>query len=48
VSLADRVPDLPKDLVTIIHRCLKKDPKERFQSFESLLEKLKKAHGRRE
>jgi serine/threonine protein kinase len=48
VSLADRVPDLPKDLVTIIHRCLEKDPNERFRSFESLLEKLKKSSGRRE
>jgi serine/threonine protein kinase len=47
VSLADRVPELPKDLVTIIHRCLKKDPNDRFRSFESLLEKLKKP-GRRE
>jgi len=48
VSLADRVPDLPKDLVDIIHRCLKKDPNDRFRSFESLLEKVKQASGHRE
>jgi len=42
VSLADRVPDLPKDLVTIIHRCLRKDPNDRFKSFEMVLDKLKK------
>jgi serine/threonine protein kinase len=42
VAIADRVPDLPKDLASIIDRCLKKDPNDRFRTFEMLLDKLKK------
>ncbi len=42
VPLEERVPDLPKDLVAIIHRCLRKNPDDRFRTFEMLLEKLKK------
>jgi serine/threonine-protein kinase len=40
--LLNRVPDLPKDLAAIIHRCLAKNPNDRFRSFESLLDHLKK------
>ncbi|MBI3855408.1 MAG: serine/threonine protein kinase [Planctomycetes bacterium] len=40
--LADRVPGLPKDLARMIHRCLEKNPNDRFRSFESLVEQLKK------
>src|SRR5262249_42310676 len=29
-------PDLPEDLQTILERCLAKDPKDRFQSFEEI------------
>jgi serine/threonine protein kinase len=41
-SLQKRVPDLPKDLVAVIHRCLAKNPNDRFRSFESLVDNLKK------
>jgi len=40
VSLTERVPDLPKELAAIIHRCLEKNPNDRFRSFESLVDKL--------
>ncbi len=40
--LLNRVPDLPKDLAAIIHRCLAKNPNDRFRSFESLLDNLRK------
>jgi serine/threonine protein kinase len=40
--LTSRVPDLPKDLAKIIHRCLEKSPDDRFRSFESLVDNLKK------
>ena len=40
--LLHRVPDLPKDLAKLIHRCLEKNPNDRFRSFESLLDQLKK------
>jgi serine/threonine protein kinase len=41
-SLADRVPELPKELVSVIHRCLEKNPNDRFRSFEMLVDRLKK------
>ena len=40
--LLDRVPDFPKELARIIHRCLEKNPNDRFRSFESLADQLKK------
>jgi eukaryotic-like serine/threonine-protein kinase len=40
--LTSRVPDLPKELAKIIHRCLEKNPNDRFRSFESLVDNLKK------
>ncbi|HZE97638.1 MAG TPA: serine/threonine-protein kinase [Planctomycetota bacterium] len=39
--LLQRVPELPKNLAAIIHRCLAKNPNDRFRSFESLVENLK-------
>src|SRR5262249_23632646 len=42
VPLEDRVPDLPKDLAAIIQRCLRKDPNDRFRTFEMLIDRLKK------
>ena len=48
VPLADRAPDLPKDLTEIITRCLQKDPNDRFKSFEMLLGKLRKSSAGRE
>lgn len=40
--LQNRAPDVPKDLAAIIHRCLAKNPNDRFRSFESLVDALKK------
>jgi eukaryotic-like serine/threonine-protein kinase len=40
--LTDRVKDFPKELARIIHRCLEKNPNDRFRSFESLADHLKK------
>jgi serine/threonine protein kinase len=40
--LIHRVPDFPKDLAKVIHRCLEKNPNDRFRSFESLVDNLKK------
>ena len=40
--LLHRVPDLPKDLAAIIHRCLAKNPNDRFRSFESIVDQLRK------
>jgi serine/threonine protein kinase len=40
--LLSRAPDVPKDLAAIIHRCLAKNPIDRFRSFESLVENLRK------
>ena len=31
-----------KDLAAVIHRCLEKNPNDRFRSFESLVDHLKK------
>lgn len=38
--LAHRAPDLPSDLAKVIHRCLEKNPNDRFRSFESLVSHL--------
>ncbi len=43
--LTTLVPDLPKDLAKAIHRCLEKNPKDRFRSFEALADSLKKESG---
>jgi serine/threonine-protein kinase len=40
--LLERVPDFPKELARVIHRCLEKDPSDRFRTFESLVDSLKK------
>jgi len=40
--LTDRIPDFPKELAKTIHRCLQKSPNDRFRSFESLVDHLKK------
>jgi eukaryotic-like serine/threonine-protein kinase len=37
--------DLPEDLQSILERCLAKDPKDRFQSFEEIEEALSGAQG---
>jgi serine/threonine-protein kinase len=42
MPLEERVPGLPKDLAAIIHRCLQKNPDDRFRTFEMLLDRLKK------
>jgi serine/threonine protein kinase len=38
----EKAPDLPKTLASAIHRCLEKNPNDRFRSFESLLDHLNK------
>lgn len=38
--LAERRPDLPEAVGTILHRCLEKDPDRRFQSAGELVERL--------
>jgi len=40
--LTKLVPDLPKDLAKAIHRCLEKNPQDRYRSFEALADSLKK------
>jgi serine/threonine-protein kinase len=40
--LLNRVPDFPKDLAAILHRCLAKNPNDRFRSFEAIVEAVKK------
>lgn len=40
--LTSRIPDFPRDLAQIVHRCVAKNPADRFRSFESLVEQLKK------
>jgi eukaryotic-like serine/threonine-protein kinase len=40
--LTSKVPDLPKELAKAIHRCLEKNPQDRFRSFEALADSLKK------
>jgi len=40
--LLNRVPDLPKDLAAIIHRCLAKSPGDRYRSFEAIVDALGK------
>ena len=37
VAVSERVPDLPKDLASVIHRCLRKDPNDRFPSVAVLM-----------
>ncbi len=36
----ERWPDCPADLAAVVHRCLRKDPDERYASFEELLPEL--------
>jgi serine/threonine protein kinase len=43
--LTSLVPDLPKDLAKAIHRCLEKNPQDRFRSFEALADSLRKESG---
>jgi len=40
--LLERVPDFPKELARVIHRCLEKDPSDRFRTFEALVDCLKR------
>jgi serine/threonine protein kinase len=40
--LLNRVPDLPKDLAAVIHRCLAKNPSDRYRSFDAIVDALGK------
>ena len=39
--IQDKRQDVPEDLITIVTRCLKKDPSERYQSAEEIITALK-------
>ncbi|QDV47956.1 Serine/threonine-protein kinase PknB [Stieleria neptunia] len=40
VDLRKRAPNCPRDLASIVHKCLRKDPRHRYQSVEMLLADL--------
>ncbi len=42
--LDDLVPDCPEEVADIVHRCLRRDPDDRYDDFESLLRELELAN----